>query len=47
MRTIKLMILVAALALSACEKNYPKPERHRQPDEVKMPAKVIDVKPNF
>jgi hypothetical protein len=41
------MILVAVLALSACEKNDLQPERHRLPDEVKMPVKVIEVKPNY
>jgi hypothetical protein len=44
---MKLIILVAAVALSACEKNDPQPERHRQPDEVKMPVKVIEVEPNY
>jgi hypothetical protein len=47
MRTIKLMILVAALALSACEKNDPAPKRYKRPEEVKIPANVTEVEPNY
>jgi hypothetical protein len=44
MRTLKLIILVAGLALSSCAKEDPKPERYRQPDEVKVPREVKEIK---